>query len=135
MVEEITMGKNAYVRTINKTSWFFRQPRYMYYMLREVTSLFIGAYTLLLIIVLRQITEGPEAFQIFLEWLLYHPLMITFNVITLIASIYHSITWFNVTPQALRIQWGVTIVSGKIIISIHYLLWIILSITLLAIGI
>ena len=38
-----------YVRPLSKTSWFLTQPRYKRYMAREVTCLFIFAYTLSLI--------------------------------------------------------------------------------------
>ena len=56
-----------YVREIPKVRWFFRHPRYMRYLAREVTCLFIAAYTLLLVWGLKQLAEGPAAWQAFLE--------------------------------------------------------------------
>ena len=43
------MSRKPYIREMSKTNWFFSQPRYMRYMAREVTCIFILAYTLLLI--------------------------------------------------------------------------------------
>ncbi len=128
------MNKNSYIREVPRASWFLKQPRYIRYMAREVTSLFIGAYTLMLVIAIKRVAEGPDAFQNFLE-ILYSPLGILFNISTLLAALYHSTSWFNVTPQAMPIQWGEEFVSGRIIVGAHYIIWIAISILILVFGV
>ncbi len=46
------MSRKPYVREVSKTTWFLSHPRYMRYMAREVTCIFIVAYTFLLIVAL-----------------------------------------------------------------------------------
>lgn len=128
------MSRNPYVREVSKSNWFFRQPRYMRYMAREVTSFFIGAFSLLLVVGLKRLSEGPEAFQGFLD-ALRGPWGVLFCLATLVAAVYHSTSWFNVTPQAMPIQRGEEFVPGKMIVGAHYAVWAVVSLIVLFMGI
>ena len=123
-----------YVRPLSKTSWFLTQTRYKRYMAREVTCLFIFAYTFLLVWGLKRLSEGPDAFYAFVQ-ALGSPLGVLFNLVVLIAAVYHSTSWFNVTPQAMPIQRGEEFVPGKIIVGAHYALWAVASLIVLVLGV
>ena len=123
-----------YVRPLSKTSWFLTQTRYKRYMAREVTCLFIFAYTFLLVWGLKRLSEGPDAFNAFVQ-ALGSPLGVLFNLVLLIAAVYHSTSWFNVTPQAMPIQRGEEFVPGKIIVGAHYALWAVASLIVLVLGV
>ena len=47
------MSRKPLVRECPPTTWYFRQPRYLRYMSREITSIFIAAYCVLLVVGLR----------------------------------------------------------------------------------
>jgi fumarate reductase subunit C len=128
------MSRKPYVREVPKTTWFLRQPRYMRYMAREVTCIFIFAYTFLLICALGSLAKGPDAFQGFLN-ALHSPLGVLFNLAVLVATVYHSATWFNVTPQAMPIQRGEEFVPGNVIVGAHYGAWAVVSLIILIWGI
>ena len=119
-----------YVRTIPKVRWFLRHPRYIRYMAREATCLFIGAYTLLIVWGLRELSSGPAAWQAFLECL-RSPASVAFHVLALGFASYHSITWFNLTPQALPVQVGEDFVPDRAISGAHYVAWALLSLATL----
>ena len=123
-----------YVRPLSPTTWFLTQARYKRYMAREVTCLFIFAYTFLLIMGLKRLAEGPDAFNAFVQ-ALGSPLGVLFNLAVLIAAVYHSTSWFNVTPQAMPIQRGEEFVPGKIIVGAHYALWAVVSLIVLVMGV
>jgi len=127
------MSSKPYVREVSKTTWFMSQPRYKRYMAREVTCIFIFAYTFLLIVALARLAEGQEAFEAFVQ-ALGSPLGVLFNVVVLIATIYHSMSWFNVTPQAMPIQRGEEFVPGNIIVGAHYGAWAVVSLIILFWG-
>ena len=103
-------------------------------MAREVTCLFIFAYTFLLVWGLKRLSEGPDAFNAFVQ-ALGSPLGVLFNLVVLIAAVYHSTSWFNVTPQAMPIQRGEEFVPGKIIVGAHYALWAVASLIVLVLGV
>ena len=128
------MSRKPYIREMSKTNWFFSQPRYMRYMAREVTCIFILAYTILLIFALKNLADGPEAYAGFLE-ALNSPLGILFNLAALVAAVYHSTSWFNVTPQAMPVQRGEEFLPGNIIVGAHYGGWALISLIVLFLGV
>jgi fumarate reductase subunit C len=102
----------------------------MRYMAREVTCIFILIYTVVLVIGFAALTRGPEAYDVFMASL-RSPLSVVFHVLALAFSVYHSVTWFNLTPKALPVQMGERFLPGAVIAGAHYALWIILSLWIL----
>lgn len=124
------MSRKPYVREVPTTTWFLRQPRYIRYMAREVTCILIGAFTLLLVFALKALTEGQGAYEAFLAGLRM-PSMILFLLVALAFALYHTISWFNVTPQAMPIQRGEEFVPGSVIVGAHYGGWVVVSLVVL----
>jgi fumarate reductase subunit C len=119
------MSRNPHVRQMT-SEWIFRHPRYVRYMLREFSCLFIGGYGLLMVAALGSLAEGPAAWQAFLE-ALRSPLCIAFHVLALGFASYHSLTWFRLTPKALPVQLGESFVPDSAISGAHYAAWAVLS--------
>jgi fumarate reductase subunit C len=115
------MSRKPYVRAIT-SEWIFRHPRYLRYMVRELSCLFIGGWTLLMVWGLKQLAEGPVAWAAFLE-LLRSPASIAFHLLALAFATYHSITWFNLTPKALPLQRGEEFVPDAAISGAHFAAW------------
>ena len=99
--------------------WWLKQPRYVRYMMREISALFIGIYVLVLIVGLFQLSEGEAAYEAFLATA-EGPVGSTFAVFALAFAIYHSYTWFQVTPKAMPLTLGGKRVPGAIIIAAHW---------------
>lgn len=125
------MSRKPLVRSVPPTSWFLRHPRYMRYMAREVTSLFVGAYCALLVVAMERLSTGPAAWQGFLDSL-RSPGLIVFQLFAALAAFYHAGTWFNATQKAMPLQIGTDFVRGSYISGAHYLAWAILSAAVLA---
>ena len=123
MAEE--MSRKPYVREMT-SEWIFRHPRYLRYMTREFSCLFIGGWTLMMVWGLKQLAAGPEAWALFLDWL-KSPASIAFHVIALAFATYHSVTWFNLTPKALPLQIGEEFVPDAAISGAHFAAWAVLS--------
>jgi fumarate reductase subunit C len=127
MAEEVS--RKPYLREMTYR-WIFRHPRYLRYMARELSCLFIGAWTLLMVWGLKQLAEGPAAWSAFLEGL-KSPASIVFHVLALGFAAYHSITWFNLTPKALPLQLGEEFVPDAVISGAHFGAWAALSLAVL----
>lgn len=119
MAEQVS--RKPYLRPIT-SEWIFRHPRYLRYMLREFSCLFIGAWTLLAVAGLKSLADGRAAYEAFLEGL-RGPASIAFHVIALAFAAYHSITWFRLTPKALPLQLGETFAPDAAISGAHYVVW------------
>ncbi|OGA39440.1 MAG: hypothetical protein A3G24_16380 [Betaproteobacteria bacterium RIFCSPLOWO2_12_FULL_62_13] len=131
MAEEVR--RKPFHREVPRLRWFFRHPRYLRYMAREVTCLFIGGYTLLMVVGLKSLSEGRAAYEAFLESL-RSPGSIVFHVLALGFALYHSITWFNLTPKALPVQVGEEFVPAGVISGAHYGAWALLSLAVLVLA-
>lgn len=123
------MSRKPFVREMT-SEWIFRHPRYLRYMTREFSCLFIGAWTLMLVCALARLSEGPEAWAAFLQGL-QSPLIVAFHVVALAFAVYHSVTWFNLTPKALPLQLGDEFVPDAAISGAHFGAWAVLSIAIL----
>lgn len=122
--------RRPYVREVPKHRWFFRHPRYMRYMAREVTCLFIGGYTILMIVGLLRLSQGQAAWEGFLA-ALRSPLSVLLHLLALGFALYNTVTWFNVTPKALPLQIGEELMPGSVVTGAHYAIWAVLSLAVL----
>ncbi len=112
------MSRRPYERELPKT-WWLRQPRYVRYMMREMSAFFIGAYILLLIVALSQLAQGKAAYEAFLA-IATGPVEMLFAFVTLLFAIYHSVTWFQVTPKAMPLMLAGKRIPGALIIAAHW---------------
>ena len=114
-----------YVRPMPANWWMKRGP-YLFFMVREVTSVFVAAYLVLFLVMIHRLHQGPAAYASFLEWL-KSPLAIVFHVVALGLALFHTVTWFQLTPKALVVRVGENRVPPAAIIAPNYLAWIVVS--------
>jgi len=99
------MSRRPYIRELPRTTWWLAQPRYIRYMLREISALFIGIYVLVLIVGLLQLSAGRAAYEEFLAST---------------AGPAGRNTWFQVTPKAMPLTLAGKRVPGAFIIAAHW---------------
>lgn len=107
-------------------TWWLDKRNYLLFMLREMTSIFIAAYLVLFLVQLAQLAKGAEAYGAFLERLA-SPGWILFHVLALVAALYHTITWFNLTPKVLVVRMGGERLAPVFIAAPNYVLWVMIS--------
>ena len=110
---------------VQKTWWLKRQP-YVRFIVRELTCLFVGFYCLLLMVTLYKLGQGEKAYEGMIAFLRSGP-TIAFHFIALIFTVYHSITWFNLTPKAIVIPIGDKRLPDVFIAGPNYVAWVVLS--------
>lgn len=123
------MSAKPYSQPFARYSWWLSQGRYLRYMAREITSLFICAYTVVLVIGLWRLGEGKAAWDAFLE-VVQSPLGVAFHIIVFAFALYHTGTWFKVTPKAMPLEIAGKRLPGFVIVGAHYAGWAIVSIAL-----
>jgi fumarate reductase subunit C len=82
------------------TGWWRSHPRFLRYMLREATALFVTAYALLLLFGLWRLSQGPGAFE---AWraALASPWAVAWHALSALMLGYHTLTWFQVLPKTI----------------------------------
>ena len=109
--------------------WWVYRWIHIRFILRELTSICVAAYVVVLLFYVRSVLAGPEAFEE-LTTFLQSPLMIGLHVTALGGLIFHSITWFNLAPKALVVKIGERNVPGTIIVILNYGGWVVVSLVL-----
>ncbi len=108
------------------TYWWTLQWKYLKFILRELSSLSVAYFVVLTLLQLRALSRGPASYAAFQEWL-KSPIVMALNVVSLLFVLFHTITWFNLTPSAMPVR-----VRGKrlpdwMIAAPNYVAWLALS--------
>ncbi|MCP4006240.1 MAG: fumarate reductase subunit C [bacterium] len=124
------MSRKPYVRPMSNT-WWLEKPEYTVYMLRELTSLFVGGYAVVMLLGLIRLSEGQAAYEGFLA-ALTSPLAIGLHVLALLFAVLHSATFFFAAPAALPLQIGENKVAPAIVAGATYGAWVVVSLVVIA---
>jgi len=120
------MSRRPYLREPSKTGWWLEQPRYIRYMAREMSALFIGIYALILIVGLFRLSQGEAAYAAFLATV-EGPAGLIFAIVAFLFAVYHTYTWFQVTPKAMPLMFGGKRVPGAVIVAAHWFGFLVVS--------
>lgn len=123
------MSRRPYLRKVER-GWWLHQRRYVLYMIRELTSLFVGLYCAMLVVGLIRLSQGHAAWDGFVATF-SSPLGMAFQLLCLVFAVYHSVTWFALTPKAMPLVVKDEPVPGKVIIGAHYAAWAVVSVVVL----
>ena len=86
-------------------SWFMQRRAYRRFMVREATSVFLAAYLVYLIVWIYRLGQGPEGLAAAIDSA-RRPFTVALHILALAAALYHSITWFNLTPKIMPLYIG-----------------------------
>ncbi len=78
--------------------WFLSRAGYRRFMAREMTAFALAVFLVYLLYWLRAIGDGYTAYVQMIQ-LTMNPLLVTGLGLAFGAMLYHSITWFNLTPK------------------------------------
>ena len=106
--------------------WWLERWTFTKFVLRELTSVSVGYFAVVLLIELRALRRGPQAYADFLG-MMKSPLFAVFNGIAFLFVLYHALTWFHLTPKALVVRLGGKRVPDSLILALNYLAWFALS--------
>ena len=106
--------------------WWLGQWRYLKFILRELSSVFVAAVIVMTLFQLRALRNGPEAYAHF-QQRMQSPVIIAFAVISLFFVVFHSITWFNLTPRAMPVRLHGKRIPEWMVAAPNYALWAIVS--------
>jgi fumarate reductase subunit C len=57
-----------WIRTRVSTYWWLRRGSYLAFILRELSSIFVGWFVVYLLMLVRAVSRGASAYQAFLAW-------------------------------------------------------------------
>ena len=106
--------------------WWLQKRSYTGFVLRELTSVFVAFFAVLSLWQLRALAQGPDAYAQFLGRL-KTPLFLTLDTVAFLFVLFHTITWFNLTPKAMVVRVRGKRVPDWVIIGANYTAWLVVS--------
>lgn len=92
------MSKQPRYHTPMGSLWFLGRAGYRRFMAREMTAFAIAVFLVYLLYWLRALGEGFDAYVRMIQ-ITRNPISVIVLGLVLGAVLYHSITWFNLTPK------------------------------------
>jgi fumarate reductase subunit C len=129
MQKIIRPNVKLYRRHIN-IFWWANRWIHIKFIARELTSVCVAVYVIVLLFFVRSILSGQSSFEAFLE-ILRSPLAIALHILGLGGLVFHSITWFNLAPKAMVLKAGDRNVPGIVIALMNYAGWVVVSLLLI----
>jgi fumarate reductase subunit C len=123
-VETQTSKSKEYIRPIT-AGWWFTHPSRAKFMVRELSSFFIAGYCIFLIVLMYRAEHAD--FDAFYESL-RSPASVVLHLIALFFALFHSITFFNLTPRVLIVRRGEERVPDAAIAGAHFAAWGVVSV-------
>jgi fumarate reductase subunit C len=108
----------SYRRPIS-TFWWLRKRSYFVFVMRELSSVFVAWLVVYLLLLIRAVGRGSTAYEDFLDSA-DSPWLVVLNVVAFLFVVLHTVTWFNLTPQAMDVRIRGTRVPATTIIAAQY---------------
>jgi fumarate reductase subunit C len=109
------------------TYWWLWRWAYLKFILRELSSVFVAYFVVLTLLQLHALSQGPEAYAAFQEWL-KTPWVLALNAISLFFVLFHTITWFNLAPRAMVVRVRGQRAPDLLIAGSNYVVWLVVSV-------
>jgi fumarate reductase subunit C len=112
------------------TWWWLKRPSYFLFILRELSSAFVAWSVVYLMLLVRAVSRGQDAYNAFFTWAA-SPGIVVLNVVSLLFVTYHAYTWFNLAPRAMVVRFRGQRVPPSWIAGANYAAWAVASLVVL----
>ena len=85
--------------------WWLDTAPFRRFVIRELTSVFVAVYSVILLLFLLALSRGQEAYEGFLRWLAL-PGIVVLHVVILAAVLYHTATSIQLASQIQEVRMG-----------------------------
>lgn len=121
-----TLNHPRWYRKPVSTYWWLQRWEYLRFVLRELSSVFIAYFVVLMLVQIYLLSRGARDYADFQDFL-KNPFVIALNVISFLFVVYHSITWFSLAARAMAVRVGGKRVPGFLISGSNFAAWVIIS--------
>jgi len=113
-------------RPLVSVYWWLGQWQYLKFILRELSSVPVALVVVMTLLQLRALSRGPEAYARFEHWM-QNPLVVAISVICLFFVVFHTVTWFNLTPRAMPIRLRGKLLPEWMVAGPNYAIWAVVT--------
>ena len=106
--------------------WWLQKRVYAQFVLRELSSLFVAYFALLTLWMLRALASGGASYQHFQKEM-SRPGFLLLNLVAFVFVTFHSLTWFNLAPQAMVVRLAGKRIQPWAVQAANYAGWAVIS--------
>jgi fumarate reductase subunit C len=106
--------------------WWLRRRSYLLFVLRELSSVFVGWFVAYLLVLVYAVGEGESSYQRFLDWSA-NPFVIALNVVALAFVVLHAVTFFQAAPQTTVVRLRGRRVPAVALAAPIFAAWVVVS--------
>ncbi|MBI5198082.1 MAG: fumarate reductase subunit C [Nitrospirae bacterium] len=112
----------TYRRNIPNT-WWLKRASYFFFMLRELSSVFVAIFAIFLLLQIKAVASGPEGYA---DWLacVQSPGTMALLGISLVFVVYHLATWFRISGRI----FGYGSLSPAAVVAANYIVWLVVTV-------
>jgi fumarate reductase subunit C len=107
-------------------TWWLKRPSYFFFMVRELSSVFVLIYVLLLLGQVASVACGADGFAASMEKF-QSPWMILLNLVIAVFVLYHMVTWFRISGRI----FGSGPLSPGAVTAVNYVVWVAASVAVI----
>ncbi|MBI4595407.1 MAG: fumarate reductase subunit C [Candidatus Tectomicrobia bacterium] len=107
--------------------WWLKKWSYTKFILRELTSLAVAYFAVIILLAVWSLASGPEFYNRFMARMASRPFFVL-NMIAFFMVLFHSVTWLNLAPKAMLVSLKGKRVSDRLIIMANYGAWAVVTI-------
>jgi succinate dehydrogenase subunit C len=109
--------------------WWLGQRQYLKFIIRELSSVFVATFVVEMLVLFSALAQGPDAYAQFVN-AMRSPVLVVLNLVSFFFVVFHTITWFNLTPHAMQVNVAGRRVPGIALTAPNYIGWLVLSIVI-----
>jgi fumarate reductase subunit C len=106
--------------------WWAKRRSYLFFMLREVSCIFVAWFVVYLLLLVHATGAGRDSYLRFLDWSA-NLVVVALNVVAMIFVLLHTVTWFGLAPHAIVLHVRGRRVPARAILAGHYVAWLVVS--------
>jgi len=106
--------------------WWLRRGSYTFFVLREISSVFVLWSVVFLLLLLRAVGQGDTAYRAYLDWA-GTPWVVVLNIVTVAFLLLHAVTWFDLTPAAMVVKLRGRRLAPAVVAGGAYAAWVVVS--------
>jgi fumarate reductase subunit C len=107
--------------------WWLETAPYRRFVARELTSVFVAVFSVILLLFLFAVSRGREAYEGFLRWL-ESPASVLLHVVILVAVLYHTLTSIILAAQLQDLRLGGNPVPRRLVMAGLVGAWLVASV-------
>ncbi|WP_071286763.1 fumarate reductase subunit C [Mycolicibacterium llatzerense] len=103
--------------------WWAKRRSYLLFMLRELSCVSVAWSAGYLVLLVRAVGMGGDAYSDFLRTAATPP-VVALNVVASAFLLLHAVTWFSLAPRAMVIHVRGQRISARTVLAGHYAAWL-----------